>query len=197
VYKSYDGPNGPWIILTDFDRLDDAIGKNTGLLRSFTDYGLLNNLVYYYSVTAYSKPDTVLHFGSMESSVNANSVAVVPGTATPSTVGKVAVVPNPYRGDQKYYDYKPAWEVPRVGGLWMEEDRRIQFINLPSPSEITIYTLAGEYVNTLSHNNPARGFEDWNLTSHVGQTIASGIYLFAVKDLNTGGVQVGKFVVIK
>jgi hypothetical protein len=197
VYKSYDGPSGPWTFLADFDRADDNIGKNTGLQRSFTDYGLLNNLLYYYSVTGYSKPDTVLHFNSTESSLNANSVAVVPGTATPSTVGQVAVVPNPYRGDQKYYDYKPAWEVSRVGGLWLEEDRRIQFINLPSPCEIKIYTLSGQYVNTLTHDNSGRGYEDWNLTSHVGQTIASGIYLFTAKDLGTGRVQVGKFVVIK
>jgi hypothetical protein len=197
VYKSYDGPSGPWTFVADFDRSDDNIGKNTGLQHSFTDYGLLNNLLYYYTVTAYSKADTVMQFNSMESSLNANSVAVVPGTATPSTVGQVAVVPNPYRGDQKYYATKPAWEVSHTGGTWIEEDRRIQFVNLPSPCEIKIYTLAGQYVNTIRHDSPGHGYEDWNLTSHVGQTVASGIYLFSAQDLSTGKVQVGKFVIIK
>ena len=197
IYKSYDGSSGPWTLLADYDRADDNVGRNTGLQHSYTDFGLLNNFEYYYTVTAFSKPDTVLKIGSQESSRNSNVIAVIPGTATPKTVGQVAVVPNPYRADQKYYDYQPAWEKPSVGDTWMEEDRRIQFINLPSPCEIKIYSLSGQYVNTLHHDNPAKGFEDWNLTSHVGQTIASGIYLFAVQDLTTGQVQVGKFVVIK
>jgi hypothetical protein len=197
VYKSYKSSSGPWTLLAEFDRNDDDIGNNTGLEYSFTDVGLLNNLEYYYTVTGFSKEDTVLNYPSQESSTNANSVLVVPGTAAPETVGKVAVVPNPYRGDQKYYSYKPAWEKPSLGETWIEEDRRIQFINLPNPCKITIFTVSGKYVSEINHNDPARGFEDWNLTSHVGQTIASGIYLFTVEDLKSGDVQVGKFVVIK
>jgi hypothetical protein len=197
VYKSYDGKSGPWTLLSETDRSDDNVGRNTGLIHSFTDFGLLNNFEYYYTVTAFSKPDTVLQIDSRESSPNSNALAIIPGTATPKTVGQVAVVPNPYRGDQKYYSYQPAWEKPTVGDTWLEEDRRIQFINLPSPCQIKIYTLSGQYVNTLQHDNPSRGFEDWNLTSHVGQTVASGIYLFAVQDLSNGQVQVGKFVIIK
>ena len=38
---------------------------------------------------------------------------------------------------------------------------------------------------------------DWNLTSNVGQTIASGIYLFTAESQTTGNIQVGKFVVVK
>jgi hypothetical protein len=197
VYKSYKSSSGPWVLLAEFDRHDDTIGRNTGLQRSYEDFGLLNNLQYYYTVTAFSKPDSVLQIDSRESSANSNSVSAIPGTATPATVGQVAVVPNPYRADQKYYDYNPPWESPGIGNTWMEEDRKIQFINLPSPSEIKIFTLSGQYIQTLRHDNPGRGFEDWNLTSHVGQTIASGIYLFAVRDINTGRVQVGKFVIIK
>lgn len=197
VYKSYESLSGPWILLEEYDRSDDNIGNNIGLQHSYTDVGLLNNLEYYYTVTAFSKPDSVFGVASRESSLNSNSVLVVPGTATPETVGQVAVVPNPYRADQKYYNYKPAWEKPSIGDIWLEEDRRIQFINLPNPCEIKVYTISGKYVTTLHHDDPKRGFEDWNLTSHVGQTIASGIYLFTVKDLDNGKIQVGKFVVIK
>jgi hypothetical protein len=81
-------------------------------------------------------------------------------------------------------------------GIWMEQDRRVQFINLPSPSTIKIYTLAGDVIRELKHNDPNRGFIDWNLTSSVGQTIASGIYMFSVQDKN-GSLQIGKFVIIK
>ena len=197
VYKSLISPVGPWTMLAEYDRLDDAIGRNFGLAYSYTDMGLLNNLEYYYTVTSFSKPDTVLNYPSLESSPNANAKVVIPGTAAPATVGKVAVVPNPYRGDEKYYTYKPAWEIPSAGNVWLEEDRRIQFINLPNPCEIKIYTVAGQYVITLQHDDPSRGYEDWNLTSHVGQAIASGLYLFSVKDLDNGEVQIGKFVIIK
>ena len=79
----------------------------------------------------------------------------------------------------------------------MEQDRRIQFINIPTPCEIRIYTLAGDLIQSIQHTNPDRGFADWNLTSNVGQTVASGIYLFSVEDKNNDNIQVGKFVIIK
>ena len=78
----------------------------------------------------------------------------------------------------------------------MEQDRRVQFINLPSPSTIIIYTLSGDEIRTLNHDDPERGFVDWNLTSNVGQTISSGLYMFSVQD-SKGEVQTGKFVIIK
>ncbi|MDZ7262952.1 MAG: hypothetical protein ONB16_00115 [candidate division KSB1 bacterium] len=198
VYKSTRSATGPWTLLAEFDLPDNAFYQNTGLEYEYTDIGLLNNLEYYYTVTAFSKPDAVIHFPSLESSLNANSRRVVPGPEPPQTVGEVAVVPNPYRGDIPYHAYNPPWEKPDISrDFWMEQDRRIQFINLPARCDIKIYTLAGDLVSTLNHNNPVQGYEDWNLTSSVGQAIASGIYLFSVEDLNNGKVQVGKFIIIK
>jgi hypothetical protein len=52
-------------------------------------------------------------------------------------------------------------------------------------------------VDLLRHSDPEYSFLDWNLTSYVGQAVASGIYLFSVEDRRTGGVQVGKFVIIR
>jgi hypothetical protein len=198
VYKSTKSATGPWTLLAEFDLPDNEFGSNTGLDSQYTDLGLLNNFEYYYTVVAFSKPDTVADFPSQESSVNANAVTIVPGTAPPADVGKVAVVPNPYRGDIAYHEYNPPWERPDPSrDLWLEQDRRVQFINLPAQCEIKIYTLSGDLVATLRHNSFDRGFEDWNLTSDIGQAVASGIYLFTVEDNNTGNVQVGKFVIIK
>lgn len=197
LYKSTKGVDGPWALLAEYDVLDD-IGFNTGLQYQYRDVGLLNNIEYYYTLTTYSKPDRVINFPSQETSLGVNAQTVVPGVPPPQTVGEVAVVPNPYRGDIAYSSYNPPWEKPQGSRpWWMEQDRRIQFINLPERCEIRIYTLAGDLVNTIRHENPIRGFEDWNLTSSVGQAIASGIYLFTVEDLNNGTAQVGKFVVIK
>jgi hypothetical protein len=197
VYRSTRGLDGPWTVLADYDIIDD-IGYNTGLEYVYTDAGLVNNVEYYYAVTAYSKADNVINFPSQETSLSGNAVAAVPGTSPPSTVGQVAVVPNPYRGDIAYNSYNPPWEKPQGNRpWWMEQDRRIQFIHLPPNCEIKIYTLSGDLVNTVRHQSTTRGYEDWNLTSSVGQAIASGIYLFTVEDKNNGQVQVGKFVIIK
>ncbi|GAB4366389.1 MAG: hypothetical protein Kow0042_06220 [Calditrichia bacterium] len=197
LYKSTESANGPWTLLAEYDLPGNKWGNNSGIEYEYDDVGLLNNFEYYYSITAFSKPDTVTQFPSQESSITVNARQVIPGTAPPETVGEVAVVPNPYRGDIAYDKFNPKWEKHPPSRIWMEQDRRVQFINLPARCEIKIYTLAGDLVDTITHNDPSIGFEDWNLTSSVGQAIASGIYLFTVEDLNTGKVQVGKFVVIK
>ncbi len=201
VYKSTVSAQGPWTLIAAFDVPANDFESNIGLDYDYTDIGLLNNFEYFYTVTAFSKPDKPTNFPSQESSKNANAQVVVPGTPSPETVGEVAVVPNPYRGDEAYHQYNPQWEKPTGSRqLWMEQDRRIQFINLPSECEIKIYTLAGDLITTISHlgNHAAKqGYEDWNLTSSVGQAIASGIYFFTVEDPQTGEVQVGKFVIIK
>ena len=197
LYKSTKSIDGPWTLLAEHDIVDN-VGYDTGLQYTYKDEGLLNNVEYYYTLTAFSKPDRVNNFPSQESSLGANARRVVPGTAPLQSVGGVAVVPNPYRGDIPYNSYNPPWEKPQsTRPWWMEQDRRIQFTNLPERCEIKIYALAGDLVNTIHHDNPNKGFEDWNLTSNVGQAVASGIYLFTVEDKANGKVQIGKFVIIK
>jgi hypothetical protein len=198
IYKSTQSQDGPWTLLAEFDLPDDDYGSNTGIQYEYTDFGLVNNVDYYYAVTSFSIPDKVIKFPALESSILKNAVNAVPGTAPPETVGDVAVVPNPYRGDIAYQSYNPPWEKP--GGSrnqWMEQDRRIQFINLPARCEVTIFTLAGDIVDRLEHNDPEKGYVDWNLTSNIGQAVSSGIYLFTCEDKANGKVQVGKFVIIK
>jgi len=197
VYKSLTGKYGPWSLLAEFDIAGNSFNQNTGLAHEYIDQGLLNNLEYYYTVTSFSKPDALAGIGSRESILNDNAIEAIPGTGTPETVGSVAVVPNPYRGDEFYHTYNPPWE--RYDQLfgWMEQDRRIQFINVPSPCEIKIFTVSGDLVRTLRHDTPTKGYADWNLTSSVGQTISSGIYLFSVRDLKNGKIQTGRFVIIK
>lgn len=198
VYKSTKSATGPWTLLGEYDLPDNEFGRNIGLDSVYKDVGLLNNFEYYYTVTAFSKPDTAADFPSQESSQNANAVTIIPGPEPPENVGQVAVVPNPYRGDIAYHEYNPPWERPDpTRDRWLEQDRRVQFINLPALCTIKIYTISGDLVDTIQHNDFTKGFEDWNLTSNIGQAVASGIYLFTVEDRNTGEVQVGKFVLIK
>jgi len=208
LYKSFH-ENGPWTLLAQYDIAGNGIYQDTGLEFSYTDVGLLNNVRYYYSIVAFSKPDQVTGFHSLSSAINLSRVQVIPGTQVPQSVGEVFVVPNPYRGDQNYSQYKPPWEEPsplqnilqQEGNemiyRWTETDRRIQFVNVPSPSRIIIYSLCGDRVQTMQHNNPNEGVVDWNLTSYKGLTVASGIYMYTVEDLQNRQIQAGKFVIIK
>ena len=144
----------------------------------------------------------------MESSKLQNSVVVVPGTPPlPVKEGrKVGVYPNPYRAN----------------ALWdgsFERERKIVFFNLPRRCEVRIYTLAGDMVDQFTHESMAYDGKDikwfrefsptdrstifsggehaWDLVTSNDQALATGLYLFTVKDLESGEIFKGKFVIIK
>ena len=99
-----------------------------------------------------------------------------------SNIKNVKVVPNPY--------------IVHAG--W-EDDyfvRKLQFTNLPTDCKITIFTVSGEKVITLHHNNAFDGSEDWDLLTVNRQEAAPGLYVYVVEAEN-GEKYTGKFVVIK
>ncbi len=206
IYKSTEGRGGPWALLAEFDRADDVWGPNVGLAYEFVDEGLVNGTRYYYAATSFDMPDTVLKYPSLEGGITRNVVMAIPGT--PPATGRelnVYVVPNPYRADAGYAapkgEVRPPgadWEWPLEEGRgWVEHDRKIQFVNLPRRCTIRIFTLAGDLVDTIHHDDPVRGSEDWHLISRIRQAVASELYLFTVEDLDTGATQSGTFVIIK
>ncbi|MCK5126894.1 MAG: hypothetical protein KAR42_11620 [candidate division Zixibacteria bacterium] len=93
---------------------------------------------------------------------------------------RIHVVPNPYIG-------RAQWETG--DGL-----RKLQFVNLPNECTIRVYTLAGELIRQLDHDN-GTGTEEWDLLSESYKGIAAGVYLFNVE--SQYGNYNGKFAVIK
>jgi len=79
---------------------------------------------------------------------------------------RVLAVPNPYRGHE-------VWDPPGRG--------EVHFINLPSVSRIRIYTVAGDLVRELQHNDRIRDFERWDLKNASGNEVASGIYVYRIE----------------
>lgn len=79
---------------------------------------------------------------------------------------RVRVVPNPYRAAE-------AWDRPGEG--------EIHFVNLPSSATIKIYTVAGDLVAELRHQDTVRDFARWDLRNGDGKDISSGIYLYRVE----------------
>jgi len=189
----------------------EIIGNETVEYRYSLEINNLNNgWQYAFAVSAFDSGDAELNLISLESSRLQNAVVVSPGTPPPSELEKfalkVGVYPNPYRGSA-------LWD----GGP--ERQRKIYFYNLPRNSEVRIYTLAGDKVDSFIHHgdfydgmdiqwyenfsDPEKrtifpgGEHAWDLVTSSDQAIATGLYLFTVKDLDSGDIQRGKFLVIK
>ena len=182
-------------IVAQFDIIDGK-GFDTGLpplnedgLREFVDTDLLDGFPYWYSVTSFSAPDEQAGLPRFDSGFNENSQLVYPGpapVASPSTRG-IGVYPNPYRAGSMFDG--------RVGN--QEFQRKIWFTGLPSRCRIQVFNLVGEVVKTIDHDDPVSGQVSWDLLTDYQRAIASGLYIYAVENLETGEIQRGKLVIIK
>jgi len=161
----------------------------------------------YIAVTAFDRgiPDRKL--GSLESGKDGNRITIFPGPMAASNMDNIYVVPNPYLGQSKF-------DGRRDNDEKGDKSKRIWFVNLPEHCTIKIFTLAGDLVDVIEHNgeyvedviNPSKathtgitssGMHSWDMLSKNNQIIASGVYLYSVKDHDTGNVKVDKFVLIK
>ena len=106
-------------------------------------------------------------------------------------LNKIRVVPNPYI----------------VADVWDKspQEKRIAFTNLPNRCSVRIYTLGGNLVQVLAHEGTVGeyahfwkgGTEFWNLKNRYNMLVASGWYIWHVKDLQTGKTEIGKFAIIQ
>ena len=157
----------------------------------------INGLPYYYTVVAYD-------FGRQEPLVlepqesSRSNYKTDPATGAPTgvvplvfyeeeevevSVDDVKVVPNPYLGtaiwERQYHD-------------------KIMFINLPPVCKISIFTLTGDLVKEIYHNEESdfagTDREPWDLISRNDQGIASGLYIYVVETENDK--KVDKFVIL-
>jgi hypothetical protein len=106
--------------------------------------------------------------------------ALVKNNADKDDLDDIAVVPNPYIAHAN-------WETKT--GI-----RKVQFIHLPDECIIRIYTLSGDLVRKLEHNN-GTGTEDWDLQTIHKQEIVTGIYVYHID--SPYGEKIGKFGVVK
>ena len=94
---------------------------------------------------------------------------------------KIRVVPDPYV-------VANAWETNQFG-------KKLMFDHVPNQCTISIFTVAGDRVADLEHNDN-NGYVFWDMRSYNDQYIAYGLYLYLVKTPD-GRQKVGKFLVIK
>jgi len=94
----------------------------------------------------------------------------------------IKVVPNPY-----FARYDSRVETA-------EGESVLKFIRIPGECVIRIYTLAGDLVYTIDHDDGS-GEVEWNLLSTNRHQIASGTYLYHIE--SDYGERIGRFAVIK
>ncbi|MBN1231793.1 MAG: hypothetical protein JXA60_00365 [Candidatus Coatesbacteria bacterium] len=164
------------------------------------DQPVLNGFQYYYSVTAYDWGYGDENLGEnqsvdpLECSVTENATAVVPGNEHTTAIEDVYVFPNPYRADLKYRNDGFEAEYTEYG-------RRVVFCNLPKKCIIRIFTLSGELIRKIKHDEvlAKNTVAQWDLMNMNKIAVSSGIYLWAVESLSsdTPGKKVGKIVIIR
>lgn len=212
MLREWDLPGSGTGFNTGFEeiRLDEPVtfpGDPVEYTYRFDITGVLSGWQYLFAVTAFDEGDD--RTPPLETSINANSVRVIPGTTPNENFGssapefQVGVYPNPYR----------------VGAAWDGTgsfSRKLMFYNLPHRAQLRVYTLAGEIVASLNHDSATysgdtRWFRDfggserlmsggehaWDLLSEANQNLTTGLYIYTVQDLESGNVQRGRFVIIK
>ncbi len=183
-------------------------GDNTTYNYHYRVEGLLNGWQYVFVITSFDEGNKELNLGSLESSFTTNTYRVFCGTEvkiydSKKDSLKPGVYPNPYH-------IQAAWDWSAA------QSRRICFYNLPERCTITVYTSAGDVVKVLHHeknysgedaqwfSNYAGNASDrvlsggehyWDVLSESKQAVSQGIYLFSVKDIETGIVKTGTFVI--
>jgi len=109
------------------------------------------------------------------------------GETAANPLEKLSVVPDPYIVSN-------IWETSEFG-------KRLMFNHLPSRCTISIYTIVGELVDTVEHEegengDSANGYVFWDMRTKNDQFIAPGVYLYHAETPD-GNETVGRFLVIK
>lgn len=172
---------------------------------------VLNGWQYAVAVSSFDTGNKDQNLEPLESSLLANNFRVFPGKKANEDIeaNKPFVYPNPYY-------FGASWEGK---SNFQEQSRKLTFANLPKRCEIRIFTPAGDLIDEIYHDEAYNGSDirwyetfgaedenknifsggehSWDLLSNYTQIISRGLYLFVVKDLDTGKTQQGKFTIIK
>ncbi len=197
IYRSAYLPIGPWEQIAEIKKGDLNYYSVADGIYKFVDSTVTVGASYYYSLTALDTgranwninpaqifPETrTTKVPPLESSIFANRMSI-PFTATlapVNNVNEVLVVPNPF--------------VIGEGYALPGESDKIQFVNIPNPCTIRIYTVRGDLVKTITVENGEGAIADWDQVTDFGQFVESGVYLFHVD--SPYGTKIGKFAIVR
>jgi hypothetical protein len=103
----------------------------------------------------------------------------------------IRVVPNPYVA-------AAGWEQPLPAGITSGRgERKVDFINIPQGSRISIFTARGIHIVDLVHDGTlSDGTVSWNLRTKENLDVAFGVYFYVV-DAPSIGQKFGRIALIK
>ncbi|MCP3681896.1 MAG: hypothetical protein GY861_04325, partial [bacterium] len=166
-----------WVHYRD-EMTDDGYFKY--YMYEFKVKNLLPSQKYYFSVTAFDFGSPSSDLSSLETRPNKNFVAEFPqnqNSIVEANDLKVIVYPNPYRGDANYKE-DGFFEGRGLGNLPDERIRRIHFTNLPHRCTIRIFSIDGDLIRQLEHDeakdSPRSMHEEWDLITRNTQMVVSG-----------------------
>lgn len=213
---AYDSAGNNLFFETGFDsvRLVSPVyfdGDTIPYYYKYSIKNIQNGWQYATSVTAFDRGNAQTNLEPLESSILANAKRVFAGTPPSENMknNEPFVYPNPYY-------YGASWE---GRSNFQEESRKIIFANLPARCQVRIFTVAGDFIDEFTHfpgytgddirwyqtfgsENPEEntfsgGEHAWDLLSLSSQIISRGLYMYSVKDLDSGEIFTGKFIIIK
>lgn len=185
VYRSVVGVEGPWEQIVDISKeeAESMVQGDRVAFRWESDPGIPSR----FAVTSY---DTE----GLESGRTAYSLDPIAAPRAPiDDLSKVLVVPNPFR---------------QVSGLLdAGEEKRLEFVNIPSKCTIRIYTMVGELLTSVEHDG--FGSESWGsstgdnnnyMLTQWATNVSPGIYLYHITSNvpgHEGETTTGKFAILK
>jgi len=184
VYRSSYFTIGPWMLAADI-KIDTVVLVN-GNVR-FVDKDLPFGVGNYYCVTSYDKDN------NESGKVNNTRFPIYPLRGPNVEFPKnVYVVPNPFR------------QHSNLTGTG--EQYRMEFIGIPAKCKIKIYTLTGDIVQEIDHDDGS-GSEAWGSIERSDYQlnkwtlgVAPGIYIYRVESLvpgHEGESFIGKLAIVK
>lgn len=196
IYRSNYLPIGPWTKIGTVLKNEDGFYNETDHTYEFLDTTQTMGESYYYAITAYDTGNATWPVNPsqyprgvppQESSkyVNKTIEPFRAGIGPSSDLADITVVPNPF--------------VIESGLTRPGDEDIIQFVNLPSPCKIRIYTIRGDLVKTINHTQ-SLGIATWNQVSNWGQYVESGVYIYHVVSKapgSKGQTKIGKFSIIR
>jgi len=130
-------------------------------------------------------------FGSSDTYSFTTKSSNVDNETAKDQLDMVRVVPNPYVSAASWEGKLPPTITSGRG------ERKIQFQNVPAGSIVRIFTVRGELVRELYHEDSIdSGYIDWDLRSRENQDVAYGIYYYHLKAPGVG-TKTGKIALIK
>ncbi|MBN2364935.1 MAG: hypothetical protein EH225_02170 [Calditrichaeota bacterium] len=189
IYRSGRYSFGPWEKIATLPVRDSRYYSPEEQKYVYLDARVALGYGYYYSVTSFDSGqdswaiNSAVSVPSLESSIYANRKSAPFYTRLLATdkLDEVTVVPNPFY---------------RSSGFALAGDlKRIQFEGLPARCTIRIYTLRGDLIKTIEHQDSESGIASWNQISENGLYVKSGMYFYVVTS-SEGETVKGKFAII-